>query len=47
MLVTVFSSNGKKQINAVMTTVGSTPKPNQTMNKGASANLGMTWLKTT
>ena len=47
MAVAMFSSSGKKQIKAVITTVGKRPKPNQTMNSGASANLGTTWLSTT
>ena len=45
--VRVFSSSGKKQISAVITTVGVSPKPNQTMNSGISASLGTTWLTTT
>jgi hypothetical protein len=45
--VSVFSSSGKKQISAVMTTVEVRPKPNQTMNSGISASLGTTWLTTT
>ena len=40
----VFSISGKKQTSAVMTTVEVIPKPNQTMNSGASASLGTTWL---
>ena len=47
MLVREFSISGKKQISAVITTVGMVPKPNQTMNSGASASFGMTWLVTT
>ena len=43
----VFSIKGKKQISAVITTVDVMPKPNQTMNSGASASLGITWLTTT
>ena len=46
-LVRVFSIKGKKQISAVITTVDVMPKPNQTINSGASASLGTTWLATT
>ena len=45
--VSVFSISGKKQISAVMTTVEVMPKPNHSMNSGASASLGITWLATT
>ena len=45
--VMVFSSKGKKQIKAVITTVGVVPKPNHTINKGTNASLGTTWLVTT
>lgn len=45
--VSVFSISGKKQISAVISTVGSKPKPNHSTNKGASASLGTTWLTTT
>ncbi|MNG27943.1 hypothetical protein D3C84_1131260 [compost metagenome] len=46
-LVRVFSIKGKKQISAVMTTVGAMPKPNHSTNSGASASLGTTWLTMT
>jgi len=45
--VNVFSSSGKKQISAVITTVGTVPKPNHTMKSGTRASLGTTWLVTT
>ena len=45
--VRVFSISGKKQISAVISTVGSMPKPNHSTNSGASASLGTTWLTTT
>ena len=45
--VSVLSSSGKKQIKATMTTVEVIPKPNHTMNSGAKASLGTTWLNTT
>jgi NADH:ubiquinone oxidoreductase subunit B-like Fe-S oxidoreductase len=37
----VFSSSGKKQMSAVMTTFGAMPKPSYTTMMGASASFGM------
>ena len=47
MPVRVFSISGKKQISAVMTTVGVMPKPNQMMKSGPSASFGTSWLANT
>ena len=45
--VSVFSISGKKQISAVITTVGVMPKPNQMMKSGPSASFGTSWLAST
>ena len=47
MAVRVVSSIGKKQIKVVITMQGQEPKPNQTINNGARASLGMIWVITT
>src|SRR5438105_1603957 len=42
----VFTSSGKKEINAALTTLEVRPSPNQTTTSGASATLGIDWNMT-
>ena len=39
----VFTSSGKNEMSAALTTLEVRPSPNQTTTSGASATLGIDW----